>query len=103
MACAVCVLEWFGAGLVCRDIIPRVVWLAWPLGWALPGHMGQCMRKIMVLITSLALGLVLLCDNHCPGTSKPPTVEGASQHDKWRVVARITESTASQSHVHGLG
>jgi hypothetical protein len=53
MTWAMFVMEWFGAGLVCRDIIPRVLWLVWPLGWALPGHMGQCMRKILVLIGSL--------------------------------------------------
>jgi hypothetical protein len=45
MTWAMFVMEWFGAGLVCRDIIPRVLWLVWPLGWALPGHMGQCMRE----------------------------------------------------------
>jgi hypothetical protein len=54
---------WSGAELVRKNIIPRVPWLVWPLGWALPGHMGQCMRKIPVLIGSLAC--LVLCDE-CP-------------------------------------
>ena len=51
---AACSGLWFGAGLVCRDIIPRVRKLALPgQGWACHPASGQCMSKILVLIDTV--------------------------------------------------